>query len=131
MSETTLTRRVTLVTDECCVCGVLHAIPQHMLSHARKKGGWWYCPNGHHIGWNPQDSESETDRLRAEVARLQSSVAFERERAEAEKRKAAAAKASVERVTARVGNGVCPCCNRTFKQLQRHMRSKHPDFPAA
>jgi hypothetical protein len=24
--------------------------------------------------------------------------------------------------------GVCPCCNRTFKQLADHMKVKHPDF---
>lgn len=22
----------------------------------------------------------------------------------------------------------CPCCNRTFQNLQRHMTSKHPDY---
>lgn len=27
------------------------------------------------------------------------------------------------------GAGVCPCCNRTFSQLSRHMQSKHPDVP--
>jgi hypothetical protein len=23
---------------------------------------------------------------------------------------------------------VCPCCNRTFSNLQRHMAHKHPQF---
>jgi hypothetical protein len=30
----------------------------------------------------------------------------------------------------RVGNGVCPCCSRSFTNLKRHIRSKHPDYPA-
>lgn len=29
----------------------------------------------------------------------------------------------------RIGAGICPCCNRTFSQLARHMQSKHPDVP--
>lgn len=28
------------------------------------------------------------------------------------------------------GHGVCPCCNRTFSDLQRHMASKHKGFAA-
>lgn len=27
-----------------------------------------------------------------------------------------------------VGAGVCPCCNRTFKNLARHMAGQHPGF---
>jgi dsDNA-binding SOS-regulon protein len=29
---------------------------------------------------------------------------------------------------ARVHNGVCPCCNRTFQNLLRHMETKHPEY---
>lgn len=28
----------------------------------------------------------------------------------------------------RVGAGVCPCCKRTFQQLARHMKCKHPKY---
>jgi hypothetical protein len=28
----------------------------------------------------------------------------------------------------RIQSGVCPCCNRTFENLGRHMKSKHPAF---
>lgn len=34
-----------------------------------------------------------------------------------------------EQLETRAANGVCPCCHRTFKQLARHMKTKHPDFP--
>jgi hypothetical protein len=30
-----------------------------------------------------------------------------------------------------VANGVCPCCNRTFQNLARHMAGKHPDYEEA
>ncbi len=32
------------------------------------------------------------------------------------------------KVKKRAANGVCPCCNRTFSDLARHMKAKHPDF---
>ena len=34
--------------------------------------------------------------------------------------------AALTRVKNRVSRGVCPNCNRTFKDLARHMASKHP-----
>lgn len=30
--------------------------------------------------------------------------------------------------TTRVKNGVCPCCNRSFQNLKRHMNTKHPNW---
>ncbi len=32
------------------------------------------------------------------------------------------------RTRKRVGSGVCPCCSRTFQQLARHMKAKHPAY---
>lgn len=123
-----LQRNVQVVIDDCCVCGVVHAIPRVMWNNARNKGGYWYCPNGHHIGWDKKDSQSENDKLRGEVAELQGRVERERMRTEAAKRETAAAKGQVTKIKNRVGNGVCPCCQRSFTNLRRHMDSKHPDF---
>jgi DNA repair exonuclease SbcCD ATPase subunit len=36
-----------------------------------------------------------------------------------------------DKLRTRAAAGVCPCCGRTFKQLARHMQSKHPDWPEA
>jgi hypothetical protein len=30
-----------------------------------------------------------------------------------------------------VANGVCVCCNRSFKNLAAHMQTKHPEFATA
>jgi hypothetical protein len=32
------------------------------------------------------------------------------------------------RIKKRVAAGVCPCCNRSFKDLARHMAGQHPDY---
>lgn len=39
-----------------------------------------------------------------------------------------AQKAAKTRILNRVKNGVCPCCNRTFKDIQAHFKSKHPEM---
>jgi len=123
-----LNRNVQLHIDDCCVCGVVHAIPQVMWENCNRNGGYWYCPNGHHIGWDKKDSKSVNDKLRSEIAQLQSSVAYERNRVESEKRKTAAAKGSLTKMVKRIENGVCPCCHRSFQNLKRHIANKHPRF---
>lgn len=40
-------------------------------------------------------------------------------------------KGQVTKVKNRVSKGVCPCCNRYFKNLHRHMENKHPDYAEA
>ena len=137
MSNVTIDNHTThLVTHECPVCGVVHAFPdkfdEQALKHSREAPGETrsiYCPNGHcwsYLGKNEsQKLQERLDRERAKAARL----AAERDQAEASAR---AYKGAATRARNRSKNGVCPCCNRTFKALARHMRSQHPDFdPAA
>jgi uncharacterized protein (UPF0212 family) len=40
-------------------------------------------------------------------------------------------KTQLKKVHVRVGHGVCPCCNRSFAQLRRHMAAKHPEYAEA
>jgi len=49
----------------------------------------------------------------------------DRDHKEAQRR---AEKAAKTRIKNRIGNGVCPCCNRTFKDLASHMKCKHPEY---
>ena len=65
----------------------------------------------------------ERDKLKQRIA----------ESAEAEA-KAEQARIKAEKETKRLkrlaSGGVCPCCNRTFSNMARHMRSQHPEqFP--
>jgi hypothetical protein len=94
----------------------------------------FYCPNGHKQHYTGQ-SDADKERERADQLQRQLTAAEERakrqhELREAAERQAAAARGQVTRIKKRVGNGVCPCCNRTFSDLQRHMHTKHPEFKA-
>jgi hypothetical protein len=36
--------------------------------------------------------------------------------------------ANERKLKSRARHGVCPCCNRQFVNMAKHMQSKHPDF---
>lgn len=88
--------------------------------------------NGHSMSY----AENEADRLRRERDNLKQQMArVEEERNRAYKwgeDEAAArrkAEGELKQMQKRVHAGVCPCCNRTFANVARHMQSKHPDVP--
>lgn len=120
------TRRVTFYVEVCCNCGVQFAMTQEF--HDRKWNHRWenfYCPNGHgqhYLG------KSEADRLRDRLKSEQENAQFWREREASERKAHSATKGILTKTKNRVANGVCPCCNRTFANLARHMAGQHPDF---
>jgi hypothetical protein len=113
----TYSELVTLVQMRCGGCGIPFAVPDYFQQERKENGGNFYCPNGHSRVYREPDVERLTRELRAAQAQA---VHAEDQRKAAERRAAAARK--------RVGNGVCPCCHRTFQQLSRHMKAKHPDY---
>ena len=61
-----------------------------------------------------------------EFAERQAAIARDAERYQ--KNCARAQKAAKTKLIKRIKNGICPCCNRTFKQLAAHMKNKHPEY---
>lgn len=108
----------------CGNCGMVFWVAQHWLKEKRDTGGEFHCPNGHTRVFK----ESETDRLRKQLAAKEEELARERTRSEQKDRTNAALRGQVTKIKTRVQHGVCPCCNRTFQQLARHMATKHPDW---
>jgi DNA repair exonuclease SbcCD ATPase subunit len=100
----------------------------------------FYCVHGHPRHW-PQ-GKSEEQKLREQLeaerrerARAQQNIAMwqdeareAKERATRERIRANAYKGHATRITKRAKAGVCPCCNRTFQSLAKHMAAKHPQF---
>lgn len=122
----------------CASCGTPFAMEKHLNNQVRKNGNTFYCPNGHQNWYG----ESEADKLRKQLAQ----EAKKRERLETEakryerwyreeqaikekaQKRLAATQGVVTRMKNRLANGVCPCCNRHFTNLERHMKSQHPEF---
>lgn len=127
----TLTRQVILETMTCGECGIVFAAPASFWRERREEHRGWYCPNGHSRIF----TETEADRLRQALAANERELArriAQLDQAEARAREldqeARTSKAALARVQRRVQHGVCPCCNRTFQNLQRHMHGQHPTY---
>ena len=119
----------------CGDCGVEFYFPESLNENNLKLGpkGTWYCPNGHgrHYSESLADTlRRERDRLQQRLAEKDDDIQRHRERAERLERRVSAAKGQVTRLKNRASKGVCPCCNRHFTDLERHMHTKHPGFVA-
>jgi len=124
---------VSLTTIVCGGCGGVYAITERFRKQCANEGTSWHCPYCN-VGWG-YSGNSENARLKKQVANL--SAQADRTNAhigrlnhelETTERSRAAMKGQVTKMKNRAANGVCPCCSRTFTNLARHMKSKHPDF---
>ena len=122
---------VALVRTRCCACNMVFAIPELVEKSLRNTGRQFYCPLGHSLTYGKtriNELEQQIQRERARADQAEAKASRQQEVTEYERRRAAAARGQLTKVKNRVGHGVCPCCNRTFGNLQRHMISKHPDY---
>ena len=130
----TLTLNATsqLETETCFKCGVLFAMPADLMENLRKNRNSFFCPNGHSQAYTGKTkAEKLQDKLDAKERELERA---ERRRAGAEAREKMAnnslraTKGVVTKMKNRASKGICPCCNRHFVNVQRHMETQHPDF---
>ena len=113
---------IELTTTVCVKCGVLFAIPTHMINERRQDHKELYCPSGHCLVFR---DESEAEKLQREVNRLKQKTAELAQDAHDANQRAEKAVLEKRRIENRVHAGVCPDCNRTFVNVARHMKSKH------
>lgn len=123
MSTLTDTYTGTLVIRTCW-CGIRHAMPSGLDDHV-DNGGSAFCPLGHEYVRNVR---TEAQIERDKNARLEAQLDQVRARAAHLEASRRAHKGANTRLRRRVAAGVCPCCNRTFQNLARHVASQHPDF---
>ena len=117
----------------CAQCEERFGLTAETEALLRRSSKGFCCPWGHSLSF-PQ-GESKEDKLRREVNQLRQNKAYledqRREaeaRAEHERRRANGYKGHATKITKRAKAGVCPCCNRSFENLRRHMATKHPQF---
>jgi len=128
MKSQTVSRDVSIETTHCARCNIAIYLEESHLRNLRRSHAEFYCPNGHSLNFN---GETEEERLKRELDRQRESTRRWRQDAEHFERSRNTYKGVVSKLKKRVGNGVCPECNRTFQNLQRHMCSKHPAFAKA
>lgn len=126
----------------CYACKVDFGMDQPTYDTLQKSGARFNCPFGHpqHFTAGPTEADQLRAKLQAqEQATLKAQEQALRERRWREEaseatrhaeRRLAAQRGVTTRMKNRVANGVCPCCNRSFSDLRRHMASKHAGFVA-
>lgn len=112
----------------CCSCGVEFASP--VIVKRRDDGVWFYCPNGHQQHFTKTTASRLQEELHREKARREAAerdAEWQRAQARNARTQETKAKNKLKKIETRVHAGVCPHCNRTFKQLAAHMKCKHAE----
>ena len=124
----TITETTRLVTQVCANCGVLFALPEYLYEQCRENPfKEFFCPNGHTLVFKKSSLQEQVDSLRRERDDAQRASSIMQHRLQVKDKEVKKLTNKMKRVTA----GVCPCCNRSFKQLAEHMRTQHPEIVKA
>jgi hypothetical protein len=116
---------------DCSVCGALCITTSTHARAAREKGKSFYCPNGHaqvFVETEVQKLHRELTIVKTERDTAQTMLKAERDCHESTRKRRDVLGSKLSELKKRTGNGVCPCCRRTFQNMLRHMKTKHPDF---
>lgn len=109
---------------ECGECGTHFAMTQTMYKKRQEDGKGFYCPLGHERVFR----DTEVMQLKRKLEAKERDLEWVRAQRDRSDKQVVAMKGQVTKIKNRVGNGVCPCCNRTFQNVHRHMKTQHPEF---
>ena len=120
----TFAELTTFAVESCCNCHVQFAMTDALRRQRLKDGKPFYCPNGHSQYYSENDDKKwkrilENERSTTEYYRNQTQIA---------RLSLRATKGEVTKLKKRVMAGMCPCCDRKFANLEKHMAKIHPDF---
>lgn len=119
------------LTVRVCWCGMWHAVPEELREYQMRqhrdgeKPIGIYCPLGH-SGIPSGKGEAAKERERRERAEARAKAI--QDQLDSEARAHSATKGQLTKAKKRIGKGVCPCCNRHFTNVERHMATQHPKY---
>ncbi len=124
-----LTFIVKFVLEECCNCHAQFAMTEQLNREKRNDHTLFYCPRGHGQQYTAMSDAEKIRREKVEVEnRLQARINEETHLRLVAEKALKSETTKRRKIEKRVAKGVCPCCNRTFEDLARHMSGKHKDF---
>lgn len=116
----------------CAGCGTPFAVEVDLLNKFRHTHETFFCPLGHNNYFPSESKEEKLQRQLKEYQKyadtLKAEVTFERDQRKAAESSLRATKAALTKTKKRIAAGVCPCCNRTFQNVARHMAGQHPEY---
>lgn len=109
----TLIDTVKVIIDKCISCGTSFGIEEELLLELQKTGRVFYCPNGHSMVYSePFEKQLKNAKEQAKWWKAE-------------------AEAKAQQLTEAHDNiikGKCPCCNRKFVSLRKHIEKAHPEY---
>jgi len=127
---TTLNYTEALVVISCGKCGIHFGVPENFNQDKKDHQTGFYCPNGHCRAYNGQTRDQKIAELEKRVENAHDYNRELHETIDHKDNQIRGHKSANTKLKKRVANGVCPCCNRTFQNLHRHMKGQHPDYTA-
>jgi hypothetical protein len=135
---TTFSTTETFEVIHCWNCGIAYGMTRALYERRQSDKKSFFCPNGHSAVFLGESDKDRAQKLAGQLDQERTRLDQERQRSAdyanqlaISQRTRKAVSTRLRKVKARVGHGVCPCCNRTFDQLAKHMASKHPSFANA
>jgi len=116
---------VDLCTIKCCNCYGIFAVTDHAYNHYKQTGHFFNCP---YCDQSQHYTKSEISKLQDRINTLENTRKYYIEQLGKETRSKIAIKGHHTRLKKRIAAGVCPCCNRSFQNLQSHMKNQHPQY---
>lgn len=123
---TTHTYEGQLSIVECASCHMDFGITPDYERELRRTGAGFHCPAGHPLHF--PKGKSEEAKLREKLAAAEAQRTAAEDQLEAATVTAEGLRRVLLRERARFANGVCPCCNRSFENVARHIAGQHPDY---
>jgi len=111
---------IEIISEKCISCGVVFGLEAEYKRNLKQFHNEYYCPNGH-----KQYYAGESHKDRAE--RMEKQMIIERAEKWKQERLKGVAQRKIKSMKKRSHAGVCICCNRTFKNLAKHMKTKHKE----
>jgi len=117
-------QKITLKTTTCYTCDMCFSMPESIYQRFLNYGETFYCPLGH----GQVFSKPRIKKVEEELAQKQKELTEARCKIIHERNMRESVEKELHRHNTRTKNGVCPCCKRSFLNLQKHMKNKHPSF---
>lgn len=121
----------------CWKCNADYYLPPELYRAAKASDKIsFFCPYGHeaHFRDGPTEADKlrqERDRLNQRLAEKDDEIIRQRGLRESAERSISAHRGQLTKLKNRAKAGLCPCCNRHFTNLERHMATKHADMDPA
>lgn len=119
--------QIEITAIHCIICGVYFGIEEEHRKRLLETKENFYCPGGHTQHYI---SKTRVEQLQEELNAKSSELTRARTETLALKMKCESVEKEFIRHRRRASAGTCPCCQRTFSNMARHMKTKHPEFKA-